>query len=66
MYTLCEEDTCGLVSDLVICKHRKEYGYTGHPVSLLRIDVINEHKTQTQTPYIVVKSIMVFRNKTIS
>ena len=35
---------CGLMSDLVTCKHRKEYGYTWHWMSFLRPGVIKQHK----------------------
>ena len=39
---------CGLMSDLVICKHRKEYmyGYTRHWMFFLRLGVIKQHKIQ--------------------
>ena len=36
--------TCGLMSDLIFCKHRKEYNYTWHRMSLLRLGVIKQHK----------------------
>ena len=35
---------CCLMSDLVNCKYRKEYGYTWHWMSLLRPSVIKQHK----------------------
>ena len=35
------------MSDLVICKHREEYGYTWQRISLLRSGVITQHNTQT-------------------
>ena len=36
--------TCGLMSGLVNCKHRKECGHTWHWMSLLRPDFVNQHK----------------------
>ena len=36
--------TCGLMSDLVICKCRKEYGHEWHQMSLLRPAVIKNKK----------------------
>ena len=36
----------GLMSDLVICKHRNEYGHTWHWMSLLRPGVIKQHRTK--------------------
>ena len=33
-----------MMSDWVICKHRKEYGHTRHQMSLLRPGVIKQHK----------------------
>ena len=36
--------TCGLMSDLLISKHRKKYGHTWHWVSLLRPGVTSQHK----------------------
>ena len=38
---------CGLVSDLVICKHREECGHTWHGMSFLRPGVIKQHKPNT-------------------
>ena len=35
---------CGLMSDLLICTFNKKYGHTWHWMSLLRPDVINQHK----------------------
>ena len=35
---------CGLMSDLVIFKHRKEHGRTQHRMSLLKPSVIKQHK----------------------
>ena len=39
--------TWNLMSDLVTCKQRKEYGHTWHQMSLLKLDAIESHKTQT-------------------
>ena len=36
---------CGLMFDLVICKHRKEYGLIWHWMSLPRPGVNKQHKT---------------------
>ena len=38
---------CGLMSGLVICKDRKEYGHTWHWMSYLRPGVIKQHKLLT-------------------
>ena len=35
------------MSDLVICEYRKEYGHTGHQISLLRQGVIEQQKVLT-------------------
>ena len=35
---------CGLMSGLASCKYRKEYGLTWHRMTLLRPDVIKQHK----------------------
>ena len=43
---LTDNFKCDLMSDLVICKHRKEYGHTQHWMSLLTPDVIKQQKTQ--------------------
>ena len=37
----------GMMYDLTICKHRKEYDYSWHQISSLRPGVINQLKTQT-------------------
>ena len=37
---------CGLMSDLVICKHRIQCGHTWYRMSSLRSGVIKWHKTQ--------------------
>ena len=37
---------CGLMSDLVLCNHRNEYGFTCHRMSLLRSDIIKQCKLQ--------------------
>ena len=42
--SLTDQFTCGLMSDLVICKHIKEYGHTWHQMSLMRPGVIAQHK----------------------
>ena len=34
------------MSVLVICKHRKEYGHTWHQLSLLRPNIIKQHKNK--------------------
>ena len=41
--------TCGVMFHLAICKHRKEYGHVWHRMSVLRLGVVKQHKTQTQT-----------------
>ena len=46
--------TCDLMSDLVICKHRKEYGLTWHRMSLLRPDVIEQNKSQAYVTNVVI------------
>ena len=40
--------TCGVMSDLMICKHTKDYGHTSHQMSLLRPGVIKQHKLKLQ------------------
>ena len=35
---------CGLISDLVICKHMKKYGHTSHKIPLLRLGVSKQYK----------------------
>ena len=37
----------GLISDLVISKHRKKYGHARHQMSLLKLYVIKQYRTQT-------------------
>ena len=45
---------CGLISDLVICKHREEYGHTWHWMSLLRPSVLKAPSRQPAVCYCVV------------
>ena len=39
--------TCGLILDLVICKHTKLYGHRWHQISLLRPCVNRQHMYKT-------------------
>ena len=45
MTMLTAHITCGLMSNLVMCKHRKKYDHTWHPMSLLEPSITKQKKT---------------------
>ena len=47
IYRLTAHFIWGVMSELMICKHGKEYGYTWHRMPLPRSGVTKQHKTQT-------------------
>ena len=60
---------CALVSDLVICKRRKEHGHTGHQISSPRPFFFKQHKTHLFVklmkfkPYYYINSVGCFRTQ---